>query len=331
MPDPAGLLERLTTLEQVLPEITARLAAAADGSPTRPSTAPSSLSRQAFPPPKLTCLHVHSSVHGTLTFDRLPENGGGLCVGELKRLVYERLLLGALVRVNLSVHGRRLDDDDVLLLNLGMRQGTVIELSTSRLPRDAIMARGLKRVRVASTALSTRQLVVDERTTVIDLKLAWSAAIAHGEHTWFTKEGFCIRKSGATVVAVANAKADDKAGTSALRMGDELLADVKALRNAKAAACPCFKVSNGRPVSVLEAQVVELALPPEKIWISWCGLTLPDDEVLFNAGVRTDDELLLEFLSPATPPVLQILRLPSKEKGGKKGKGGKGKGGKKKK
>ena len=43
-------------------------------------------------------------------------------------------------------------------------------------------------------------------------------------------------------------------------------------------------------------------------------------------GLRTDDEVVLEFVSPVAPPVLTLLRqptVPKPAKGGKKGKKGK--------
>lgn len=53
--------------------------------------------------------------------------------------------------------------------------------------------------------------------------------------------------------------------------------------------------------------------------------------VTWQCGVRTDDEVHLELISPATPNVLTILRKPGEPGKGKKGKKGGKKGGKKKK
>jgi hypothetical protein len=68
---------------------------------------------------------------------------------------------------------------------------------------------------------------------------------------------------------------------------------------------------------------------PDKMWISWGGRTLHDEANLFEAGVRTDDTVLLEYANPLMPKPLMVLRTAT-EKKGKKGKGGKGKGKKKK-
>ena len=73
-----------------------------------------------------------------------------------------------------------------------------------------------------------------------------------------------------------------------------------------------------------------LILPPAEQTLSWHGVKREDEETLWALGCRTDDTIMLEFLSPTEPPILKILRAPDKPgkaKGDKKGK----KGGKKKK
>jgi hypothetical protein len=57
---------------------------------------------------------------------------------------------------------------------------------------------------------------------------------------------------------------------------------------------------------------------------------LPDYINLFAAGVKTDDTVCLEFVSPLTPKPLITLRMPAPEKKSKGKGGGKGKGKKKK-
>ena len=61
-------------------------------------------------------------------------------------------------------------------------------------------------------------------------------------------------------------------------------------------------------------------------WFSWRGRQLQDDEPLEAIGLRTDDEVTVEFVSPVAPPILTLLRkpeVPKPAKGGKKGKKGK--------
>ena len=48
---------------------------------------------------------------------------------------------------------------------------------------------------------------------------------------------------------------------------------------------------------------------------------MADEDLLWTLGVRTDDELTLEFESPAMPQVLQTMRAPVPEKPPKKDKG----------
>ena len=113
-------------------------------------------------------------------------------------------------------------------------------------------------------------------------------------------------------------------------MADELIVEqLKALKGGKGAAI-AYRVANGAPVTVVEAQVLELnetVMRPEAMWINWAGRTLADDFVLHEVGVRTDDTVTLEFLCPLLPKPLLTLRMPPPPKKAK----GKGKGGKKKK
>ena len=74
----------------------------------------------------------------------------------------------------------------------------------------------------------------------------------------------------------------------------------------------------------------QLELAPEKLSVSFRGTPLLYEGItLADCGVRTDDEVVVEFVSPVCPPVLTLLRKPDPPGGAKKGKGG-GKGKKKK-
>ena len=52
-------------------------------------------------------------------------------------------------------------------------------MRTTRVPRALLLPRGLHRVRVVSTALTTRQIGVDETTTVGELKVRPASYILH--------------------------------------------------------------------------------------------------------------------------------------------------------
>ena len=317
MPNPRPLLERLPTLEQAVTAM--REAARAQ---TMPGVTFVDKQKGAFPA-KLTRLTVWNPVYGALIFERLPTEEGGLKVGDLKRMVYERLMLPATLQLTLSCYGRVLPDDAPLLA-AGLANGCKLDLSTTlrRNPHTS-----LHRLRVRSTALRTRQLPADGDTTVASLKLAyigkslrsrptraWSsphrpmqdaskmhcvpltppllyctpptgctnavsaaAALAESvkfsEHVWFTKEGLCIRRTGTTVLAAAKAKADDKAGTSAVDLGDELVVpNMMMLKGGKGGGAQCFRVQNGRPVNVTEAMIAEVELDPEQMVSAHAGL-----------------------------------------------------------
>lgn len=49
--------------------------------------------------------------------------------------------------------------------------------------------------------------------------------------------------------------------------------------------------------------MVTLDLPPAKQKLLWKGKELQDHEYLWDLEVRTDDEIMLEFESPAMPKV----------------------------
>ena len=143
-----------------------------------------------------------------------------------------------------------------------------------------------------------------------------------------------MRKSGTTVVVPFNVKADDKAGTSALKMGEELIIpEIRLLQGAKGGgAIFAYRVLNGMLVNILPASVVELLpMKLDHMWVSFRGVSLEDHLTLSECGVRTDDEVYMELTMPSIPNILTVMRKPG-EPGKAKGKGkGKGGGGKKKK
>ena len=79
-----------------------------------------------------------------------------------------------------------------------------------------------------------------------------------------------------------------------------------------------------------------LELPPEAQQLSFHGVQLTRaEQTLWDLGVRQDDQIELEFLSPVVPAKLKLVRAPAPAKGAKKAAAGGGKakaaGGKKKK
>ena len=132
---------------------------------------------------------------------------------------------------------------------------------------------------------------------------------------------------GTTVLVCSSAKGDEKAGTSDVRQGEQLVTAVPFAGEGKGKPINAFRVRKGLPVTVSDSNIAPLVLPPEKQRLSFHARKLDDETVLWDIGVRQDDVIVLEFESPVTPAVLQLLR-EEKPKGEKKGKGG---GGKKKK
>ena len=258
-----------------------------------------------------------------------------LRIADMKRIIYERVRLSPSFRIELYLHGLPLNDHLSLMDELRLAKDTTFDMKLTRVAPWLLLSRGLGRVRVNCPLLHTRAFPVDETTTVLDLKRAYCAALEEGDHTWFTADGVCVRRTGTTVLTLAKAKADPKAGTSALVVADELLIEggMGALAGGKGAAL-AYRIANGSPVMVVESQVVplseEVMVPETKVlkeetvettmWINWGGRTLGDDFVLHAVGVRTDDTVTLEFLSPVLPKKLLTLRLPDKPKKGGKGK-----------
>ena len=202
----------------------------------RPNTAPSyseGFSRQGFfgrensrldfelpqwPPLRI---YVACSLVGRamLVFNEVPAES---TIAELKKMVYERLMLTPHHALQLSSWGRPLDDEHTLVqCNLPSNARLQLHLSPARPDSE----RGLRRVRVASTCLRTRQINVDEWTTVGVLKTRLEAHLRYGEQVWFTSDGFPHAKTGVTVVVVKSEKADAKQGTTVVRIGDELLVE----------------------------------------------------------------------------------------------------------
>ena len=99
----------------------------------------------------------------------------------------------------------------------------------------------------------------------------------------------------------------------------------------KGGALSVRRAEKGAQADVLESCLAPLDLPPEKQKLLWRGRAMADHELLWDLGVRADDEIELEFESPAMPHVLQVLRRPGPAKPAKsKDKSAKKKGGKKK-
>jgi hypothetical protein len=125
------------------------------------------------------------------------------------------------------------------------------------------------------------------------------------------------------LLAISAVKADEKTGTSEIRQGEQLISTVPLTGEGKGKAINVIRARKGTPAVVMDNNVVPLQLEPEKQRLSFRARDLQDDVTLWDAGVRHDDVIMLEFVSPVTPAPLQVLRAPEKPKGEKKGKGGK--------
>lgn len=277
------------------------------------------------------------SYHGgtTLCFNEL--EAFKMTVDEFKDLIRLRLLLPPTRGMRLFSWGNELLDGRKTLSETRLQRDATLELQlTLRAPDPD---RGLARVFLQSTALKTRVLTVDRGTTVLALKQLVEASLRLHEHEWVSNQGLTTRALGATFLVVASVAADAKTGTSALRQGDELTSDERygGSGGAKKGGASLLRVASGAPVAVPDGAAVKLELTPEQQTLSFRGAALLDEAAtLWELGVRTDDDIQLEFASPVMPAVLQSLRArtrvaaPSGASAAPSG-GGKAKGKKKKK
>ena len=244
----------------------------------------SSVWRELPPPdwPPLR-LYVTCAGRGTMPF---PDLDPSMQIKQLKELVYERLLLSPHHSMQLTSWGRQLSDQYTLAdYRLPPNAKLELQLAPAR-PDDG---RGLRRVRVASTCLRTRQIEVHERTAVWQLKDLIAAHIANGEHVWYDCDGMPHQRVGATALVRASSKGDAKAGTSSVRFCEEVLVeDVGRLGNAKG-VLNAYRAASGRAIVVQDQNVVRVDLPREKQALSFRGRPLRDEERLFGAGLRHDD------------------------------------------
>ena len=260
-----------------------------------------------------TRLFVRSGERGsyhretTLCFNEL--DAFRMTVDEFKDLIRLRLLLPPTRDMRLFSWGNELQDGAKTLSETRLQRDATLELQlTLRAPDPA---RGLARVFLQSTALKTRVLPVDHRTTVLALKKRVEASLKLHEHEWVSKHGLATRALGATFLVVASVSADAKTGASALRQGDELTSDERAggSGGAKKGGAALLRVASGATVLVPDGAATKLELPPEQQRVYFRGAALLDEAAtLWELGVRSDDEIQLEFSSPVMPAALQTLR-----------------------
>ena len=266
-----------------------------------------------------TRIYLKSSNHGVLVFADLDKD---TTVGDLKTLVYERLMLGPNQAVFLSSWGRALDEAK-RLCDLSLPTNARLEIRLALCALDP--SRGLERLRVTSTCLSTRRVAADMQTTVLEFKHAIQEELMKGAHEWWKVDGVCLRVSGTTLLAMTSQPADEKQMTDEISQGEELIVESKLHLQGGKGACTTYRIATGHICNAPATEMHILDLKPEFMTLLWTGRALADDEVLFELGLRQDDPIVLEFTSPVTPNELTLMRAPVKEKEKKADGGAKGK------
>jgi len=247
-------------------------------------------------------------------------------VADIKAHIAERLRFPPGRVIHLSSWGVALNDDFKTLQECNLRTGGQLEMRTTLCAPNP--ERGLRRVRVTSSALETRRIEVDPTTTGGELKQRFQAMLTLGEYEWFDKAGTRKVVTGTTLITTAKTPADSKTETVAMQLGEEFITSEPIngeVGKGKPLAAVRARSKTGYEILINDSNVTQLQLVPEQLRLSFRGLDVPDDARLWDRGVRHDDAVVLEFESPAQPPILKILRPPAPPKKEKKGTGKKSK------
>ena len=151
-----------------------------------------------------------------------------------------------------------------------------------------------------------------------------------GAREWFNQDGTSLHCEG-TWLVVGTHKADEKAGTSAIKISDELISDAINAVDPKG-LLTLRRAATSRILNLHESNAVMLELPPAKQRLDFRGAALmttmrPSPRSACRTTTRSRSSL-----SAAQPDKLRIVRAPAPERRppGKKSKAA-GDGGKKKK
>ena len=272
--------------------------------------------------PAPTKIVVRSPVFGRIAFENLDPN---LLLGELKEMVRARLVLPPTRAVDLALWGVVLTDDWKTLQECHVKDNGQLDMRTFLVQVPS--RESLERVRVVCTALETRNIDLDSmRCTGLELKQKIHQALLCAGHAWFDKHGVRTAVTGGTLLANANVAANPTADLAAIRLGEELITTIPHLGEmGKGKPVGVIRArQGGPPINVVDTNVVQLILTPDKQKLSFHGVEISDSTMLWSLGCRSDDTIELEFESPVVPPILTLLRTPDKPKEKKKG-GGKGK------
>jgi len=282
-------------------------------------------------PPRRVLLHCaarsNSMAHAIRTSNREMVFSGlapGCTVGELRELVRSQLLPGPHTSIVLESWGCVLEDEAKTLFEYSIKDDSKLQVRLVERPA-AYEGRGLSRLRISCSALEMRAVDVAPNSSGADLKRTIESTLARGQYEWWDANGDSIRISNGATIVVAEARPEDEAaGTSMVTLGEELIVDgsqASVLRAGKGVA-KAVRMVSGTACYVVEPMVAFLNLPAEMMTVSVGGTPLLDTDSLWALGCRTDDDVTLEFESPALPDILKLMRGPEPEK---KEKGGKGK------
>jgi len=195
-----------------------------------------------------TRIYIRSACHGVIALSELDP---GLTIGGLKHLIYERLMLRPSQDIRLISWGRELADQ-YPLSDYALQTNARLEM---QLGLRHAPERVLSRIRIASTAIKTRQCPAETTLSVLDLKKRIEQLLLKGDHEWYDPEGGCKRMRGCTLLVTAAMKADEKAGTSAGRLGDELVYEGN-FDGTKKAAISVRKADSGRTLTYMDSSLV---------------------------------------------------------------------------
>lgn len=280
--------------------------------------------------PLLPCRRIIMTLPGTKT----PFVQGGLPpdarIEDLRKNVEIYLKPGPHTHLIIEHHGKMLLPEQTLV-ECCLQDDA--KLSVRLVERRPTGDRGLRRLRVSCSALTTRSIEIEQVgirgaqfKELLEQCLGRPGANGPaGTYDFWDSEGQLKRiVGGQTVLAVADAAAVED-GTSEVTLGEELIMDSfqsSSLRGGKGTVT-AIRMATGKPAVISAEMVAFLDLKPPDMRLTFGGVDIKDNDALYALGCRTDDIVHLEFESPTVPPILTLLRAPPSEKPAKKEKSGK--------
>ncbi|KAL1522583.1 hypothetical protein AB1Y20_017568 [Prymnesium parvum] len=216
------------------------------------------------------------------TVENLPEH---CTVRDLQLLMYDHLSVSIRQPIELRYWGKPLDVDKMLKEYAIKEHSEITVVVKPRLPEGVPYGSSeLHRIRFASHNLQKPFAVegVSNDMTVLDLKVMVQAHL----------------KANPIYLAIVTAPEDERAGTVAIKVGDQFYSDSSAPGKGGKGVMKLRRVKDGSLGTVNEADVPLLVLQPEQMTLLHDGVKLMDDAFLGSVGLVNNEQLYLDFKPP---------------------------------